>query len=54
MSIFAPSHEISANLRGPREDELSPMGDFSEAMTIRQFIDLVAYLRSLAARGEGR
>jgi hypothetical protein len=47
MSIFAPSHEISANLRRPREDDLSPMPDFSEAMTVRQFMDLVAYVSSL-------
>ena len=47
MSVFAPSHEIRATLRPGREDELSPMGDFTEAMTVRQFLDLVAYLRSL-------
>jgi mono/diheme cytochrome c family protein len=47
MSIFAPSHEISANLRRPREDDLSPMPDYSEAMTVRQFMDLVAYVSSL-------
>ena len=47
MSIFAPSHEISATVREPREDALSPMGDFSEAMTVRQFLDLIAYIRSL-------
>ncbi len=47
MSIFAPSHEISVTLRGPREDDLSPMPDFSEFMTVRQFMDLVAYVSSL-------
>jgi len=47
MSIFSPSHEITATLREPREDDLSPMGDFSEAMTVRQFLDLIAYIRSL-------
>jgi mono/diheme cytochrome c family protein len=47
MSIFSPSHEISAPLREPREDDLSPMPDFSEAMTVRQFMDLVAYVSSL-------
>jgi mono/diheme cytochrome c family protein len=46
-SVFAPSHEIRSTLRGDREDELSPMGDFTEAMTVRQFLDLVAYLSSL-------
>ena len=46
MSIFSPSHEISATVR-EREDELSPMGDFSQAMTVRQFLDVVAYVGSL-------
>ncbi len=50
MSIFAPSHEISVTLRGPRDDDLSPMPDFSEAMTVRQFMDLVAYVSSLPPR----
>ena len=47
MSIFAPSHEISATVRD-REDGLSPMPDFSEAMTVRQFLDIIEYLRSQA------
>ena len=47
MSIFSPSHEVRATLREPREDDLSPMGNFSEAMTVRQFLDLIAYFRSV-------
>jgi hypothetical protein len=31
------------------ESGLSPMGDFSRAMTVRQFADLLAYLTSLEA-----
>ena len=46
-SIFAPSHEIRSTLRPGQEDALSPMGDFTEAMTVRQFLDLVAFLSSL-------
>jgi mono/diheme cytochrome c family protein len=45
-SIVFPSHEISANVRDT-EGSLSPMGDFSEAMTVRQFLDIIAYIRSL-------
>ena len=45
LSIFDPSHEISGTVRD-REDELSPMPDFSEAMTVRQFLDIIAYLQS--------
>jgi mono/diheme cytochrome c family protein len=52
ISIFQPSHEISAFLREPREDDLSPMGDFTEAMTVRQFVDIIAYIRSLPARAK--
>ena len=46
-SIVTPSHEISATLRMSHEGKLSPMGDFSETMTVRQLVDLIAYLRSL-------
>lgn len=42
-SIIDPSHEIPP----PRDSRLSPMGDFSEAMTVRQLIDLVAYVQSV-------
>ena len=45
MSIFAPSHEITGTVRGS-EDELSPMPDFTNAMTVRQFLDIIAYLQS--------
>jgi mono/diheme cytochrome c family protein len=46
MSIFAPSHEITGTVRN-REDDLSPMPDFTDSMTVRQFLDLIAYLGSL-------
>lgn len=49
-SIVAPSHEIGPEARKMMEGELSPMGDFSDAMSVRQLIDLVAYLDSLEAR----
>lgn len=47
MSIFAPSHDITATIPQPREDDLSPMPDFTRAMTVRQFLDIIAYLTSL-------
>lgn len=47
-SIVAPSHEVGPEAREMMEGELSPMGDFADAMTVRQLIDLVAYLDSLA------
>ena len=54
-SIFVPSHDIRGALRPGREDKLSPMGDFTETMTVRQLIDVVTYLRteggSTVARG---
>ncbi|MFW6198633.1 MAG: c-type cytochrome [Acidobacteriota bacterium] len=42
-SIIDPSHEIPP----PRNSRLSPMGDFSEAMTVRQLIDLITYIQSI-------
>ncbi len=49
-SIIAPSHQLSlATDKGVREHldgVLSPMGDFSRVMTVRQLVDLHAYLRS--------
>lgn len=50
-SIMTPSHAISVNiseeLRARLEGVLSPMGDFSRAMTVRQLVDVHAYLRSV-------
>ena len=47
-SIVSPSHTIALNSDGMAENsELSRMGDFTETMTVRQLIDVVAYLRSL-------
>jgi hypothetical protein len=47
-SILDPSHHIrSGDSGGPvRSQGLSRMGDFSEAMTTRQLIDIVAYLHT--------
>jgi hypothetical protein len=50
-AIVSPSHTFS--LETPREVRehltgvLSPMGDFSHSMTVRQLVDLHAYLRSV-------
>ena len=50
-AIMTPSHALSPNIspevRSNIEGVLSPMGDFSRVMTVRQMIDLHAYLRSL-------
>ena len=51
-AIVTPSHEISLNssdevLRAHLKGVLSPMGDFSHVMTVRQLVDLHAYLRSI-------
>jgi hypothetical protein len=50
-AIMTPSHAISPNIspevRANIEGVLSPMGDFSHVMTVRQMVDLHAYLRSL-------
>lgn len=45
-SIIAPSHVVSA-AAAEGEGKLSPMGDFNHALTVRQLVDLVTYLRTL-------
>ena len=50
-AIVLPSHAISLKTsdatKARLEGGLSPMGDFSRIMTIRQLADLLAFLRSL-------
>lgn len=46
-SIVSPSHTVAVDLTAQKDGKLSPMGDFSDAMTVRQLIDLVAYVRTL-------
>jgi hypothetical protein len=49
-AMVSPSHELSPNMseevRSNLEGVLSPMGDFSHVMTVRQLVDLSAFLRS--------
>jgi hypothetical protein len=51
-SIIAPQHEVAEGLEGVRQGQLSRMGDWTEAMTVRQWLDIVAYLKSLAGEGD--
>ena len=50
-SILMPSHAISLDtspeVRARLKDTLSPMGDYSRVMTVRQLVDLHAYVRSV-------
>ncbi|MDP6582453.1 MAG: c-type cytochrome [Vicinamibacterales bacterium] len=50
-AIVAPSHSMSLatsdEVKARIEGVLSPMGDYSHAMTVRQLLDLLAYLDSL-------
>ena len=50
-AIISPSHEMSLDtpesVRAHLQGVLSPMGDFSDVMTVRQFVDLHAFVRSL-------
>jgi hypothetical protein len=50
-AIMTPSHAISPNIspevRARIEGVLSPMGDFGRVMTVRQMVDLHAYVRSV-------
>jgi len=46
-AIVDPSHELAATFRPRRvaSSHISPMGDFTEAMTVRDLIDVVAFLQ---------
>ena len=47
-SIVSPSHTFARNSDGKTEGgELSRMADFTQTMTVRELIDLVAYIQSL-------
>lgn len=52
-AIVLPSHAMSLKtsdeIKTHLEGGLSPMGDFSRIMTVRQLADLLAYLQSLEA-----
>jgi hypothetical protein len=46
-AIVDPSHALAATYRPQRvaSRHVSPMGDFSEAMSVRELIDIVAFLQ---------
>ena len=46
-AIIAPYHPIPDDLEAVRRGEVPQMGDYSEAMTVRQLIDIVGYLERL-------
>lgn len=50
-AIIAPSHSISINVSDEVKAEmsgvLSPMADYSGVMTVRQMLDLMAYLETV-------
>jgi hypothetical protein len=46
-SIIAPSHRVAPGMPGITSGGMSRMGDYSEVMTVRQLVDIVAYLQSL-------
>ncbi len=46
-AIVSPSHEINPEARPAMEGDDSPMKEFSDVLTLRQLVDLVAYVRSL-------
>jgi mono/diheme cytochrome c family protein len=54
-AIVAPSHSVSVRTSEALKQRLaresvSPMGDFSSELTIRQLADLMAYLRAARAQ----
>jgi len=53
-SIIVPSHYVPAKIRRTAEGQVSPMADYTEAMTVRQLIDVVSYLRAQGAETVAR
>jgi len=53
-SIIVPSHYVPADIRRTAEGKVSPMADFTETMTVRELIDVVAYLRAQGAETVAR
>jgi len=53
-SIISPSHHVSTELATRSEDGLSPMADFTESMTVRQMVDIVAYLQARGGESYSR
>lgn len=47
MSILLPSHKISEDLQNRIRSNVSPMTDYSDAISVRELTDLVAFLRSI-------
>ena len=47
-SILNPSHVIEPSAADRGEGKLSPMGDYTHALTVRELIDLVAFIQSAA------
>lgn len=45
-SVLNPSHVIGPTVTR-REGKLSPMGDYTRAMTVRELIDLVSFLQAI-------
>lgn len=45
-AIIAPSHSLSPEFAAANEVSESPMTDLGDTMTVRQMIDLVAFLRA--------
>ena len=49
-AIVSPSHQLSPRMEAEGwatlDGMLSPMGDYSQSMTVRQLVDLYAFLRS--------
>lgn len=46
-SIVSPSHTIALEAEDKGDEVPSLMGDFTDKMTVKQMIDLVAYIKSL-------
>lgn len=46
-AIIAPSHDLAKGTALVTEGKLSPMGDYTRILKVRELIDLVAFIRSI-------
>lgn len=49
-SIVAPSHKIPEGLANVSEGKLSRMGNYTDSMTVRELVDLIAFIQSIDER----
>jgi hypothetical protein len=53
-AVIAPSHRLPEDQEGVISGTVSRMGDYRDAMTVGQWLDIIAYLETLARSESAR